>query len=186
MGLYGNSREFTKSLAGQLLASYKQQPCLLAWSTSLPAPFRAVSTQAISQTVLRCRPQSELVSLRIRTNVKFSLQQQIYSPSKRARSKCNTQPANMLFRSWCVCLCMCFVLNTYAHDHHYQQQQQQQQQRYDRTDGSTTAMAITFTTTTTHTFWFDLSCFFLFFCFLLVCSPLRLSAAPKLKLNITS
>ena len=53
--------------------------------TGLPAPFRAVSTlysvptHAMNQTLLRCYDaalKSELVSYRIRTNAKLSLQQQ--------------------------------------------------------------------------------------------------------------
>ena len=38
------SLEITKCMARQPLASYKRQPCLFAWSTSLPAPLRVVST----------------------------------------------------------------------------------------------------------------------------------------------
>lgn len=37
------TREIRKYLAQQPLTSYMQQPCLFAWSTSLPAPSRDVS-----------------------------------------------------------------------------------------------------------------------------------------------
>ena len=40
--IYSKSRQITKSLARQPLASCQQQLCLFAWSASLPAPFRAV------------------------------------------------------------------------------------------------------------------------------------------------
>ena len=47
MRLYSKSLQIhliTKSLPREQLASYRQQPCLFAWSTSQPAPFLAVST----------------------------------------------------------------------------------------------------------------------------------------------
>ena len=66
-----------QATAGQLQASALSVRVI---STSLPAPLRAVSTwcshSTINQTVLRCFPQSELVSQRKRTNAKFSLPQQ--------------------------------------------------------------------------------------------------------------